>query len=294
MPPRRPKAKKASNPYFKKKNSPPTTYIFSDKIRTSFPVYVDETGTRFSAFIKLTPLQSTKNKQYRDKYIKWRLTKVKCIFNPTYNIEDGIEQKLCSLHSFLDHNDELSEASFNSLVAHKKTKEHKTYVNAEHNYIASEAQWFSTQSTPPSMATIWFFGTVSGFAKNPKNTEVGVILFESNIQYKETAVEPVDTIINDQYTFYGNGELELIRKRPEITNDSIVNRERVPENNSREDQVPEIIELSSDEEDKIPEIIEISSDEENQTPEDERTPEIIVLLNILREQTPETAIINGF
>ncbi|CAG8779377.1 4732_t:CDS:1, partial [Racocetra fulgida] len=45
--------------------------------------------------------------------------------------------------------------------------------------------------------------------------------------------------------------------------------------------------LSSDEEDKIPEIIEISSDEDNQTPEDERTPEIIVLLNILREQTPE-------
>ncbi|CAG8763507.1 8950_t:CDS:2, partial [Dentiscutata erythropus] len=65
---------------------------------------------------------------------------------------------------------------------------------------------------------------------------------------------------------------------PEIINNSIVNRERISENNSRENQVPEIFEISSDKEDKIPEIIEISSDEENQTPEDEWTPEIIVLL----------------
>ncbi|CAG8626553.1 14360_t:CDS:2 [Dentiscutata erythropus] len=78
---------------------------------------------------------------------------------------------------------------------------------------------------------------------------------------------------------------------PEIINNSI---ERVFENNSREDQVPEIIELSNNKEDKIPEIIDISSDEENWTPEDERTPIIIVLLSILREQTPEMAIINGF
>ncbi|CAG8721684.1 7148_t:CDS:1, partial [Racocetra fulgida] len=52
--------------------------------------------------------------------------------------------------------------------------------------------------------------------------------------------------------------------------------------------------LSSDKEDKISKIIEISNDKENQTPEDERTPEIIVLLSILREQTPETAIMNSF
>ncbi|CAG8832332.1 13359_t:CDS:1, partial [Racocetra persica] len=84
-----------------------------------------------------------------------------------------------------------------------------------------------------------------------------------------------------------NGELVLIRKRSEITDDSIVNRKRVSENDSRKDQVPKIIELSSDEKDKIPEIIEISSDENNQTPGDKWTSEIIVLLNILREQTPE-------
>ncbi|CAG8564016.1 7051_t:CDS:2 [Dentiscutata erythropus] len=106
---------------------------------------------------------------------------------------------------------------------------------------------------------------------------------------------------------------KLIKKRPEITNDSIANREsetnsredRVPEiinnsiervfkNNSREDQVPEIIELSSNEEDKIPEIIDISSDEENWAPENEQTLKIIVLLSILREQTPEMAIMNRF
>ncbi|CAG8833642.1 27834_t:CDS:1, partial [Racocetra persica] len=53
-----------------------------------------------------------------------------------------------------------------------------------------------------------------------------------------------------------------------ITDDSIVNRKRVSENDSREDQASEIIKLSSDKEDKISKIIEISSDENNQTPED--------------------------
>ncbi|CAG8828338.1 4154_t:CDS:1, partial [Racocetra persica] len=100
--------------------------------------------------------------------------------------------------------------------------------------------------------------TMSGFTKNTKNIEVGVIKFESDIYYKETTVEPVDTIINDQYTFYENSELVLIRKRSEITDNSIVNRKRVSENDSKEDQISEIIELSSDEEDKILEIIEIS------------------------------------
>ncbi|CAG8753759.1 18805_t:CDS:2 [Dentiscutata erythropus] len=135
-----------------------------------------------------------------------------------------------------------------------------------------------------------FFETMFGFVKITKNTKVEVILFESNIQYKEIAVKLVDTIINDQYIFYGNSELELVKKEsktnsgenqiPKINNNSIVSRERIFENNSKEDQVSEIIEILSDEEDKISEIIEISSNKENQAPKNERTPEIIVLLSM--------------
>ncbi|CAG8723739.1 13621_t:CDS:1, partial [Dentiscutata heterogama] len=76
-----------------------------------------------------------------------------------------------------------------------------------------------------------FFETVT---KNIKNTKVEVILFESNIQYKEIAVKTVDTIINNQYIFYRNGKLELIKKQLEITNNSIVNKKS--ETNSKEDQ----------------------------------------------------------
>ncbi|CAG8621095.1 10692_t:CDS:2, partial [Dentiscutata heterogama] len=180
MPFKRSNAKKVSNSYFKKKNSQPTTdypdhYIFRDKIYTSFPVDIDETGARFSAFIKLTSLQ-----------------------------KDRIVRMIISLYSFLNYNNKLSEASFNSLVAYKKTKEYKTYTNAKYNYVASKAQWFFTQSIPLSVATIWFFGTVTSFMKNTKNTEVRIILFESDIQYKEIAVKLVNTIINDQYIFYRN------------------------------------------------------------------------------------------
>ncbi|CAG8690254.1 7815_t:CDS:2, partial [Dentiscutata heterogama] len=235
------------------------------QIHASFPVVVDETGARFSAFIKLTPLQ-----------------------------KDGIVRMITSLHSFLNHNNELSEALFNSLVAYKKTKEHKTYNNTEYNYIVSEAQWFSTQSMPLSVATIWFFRTVTSFVKNTKNTEVGVILLESDIQYKEIAVELQPKITNDSII---NRESETNSREdqiPEINNNSIVNRKRVSENNSKENQVPRIIEISSNEEDKISEIIGISSDEENQTPEDKQISKIIVLLSILKEQTSEIAIINSF
>ncbi|CAG8727220.1 4487_t:CDS:2, partial [Gigaspora margarita] len=80
---------------------------------------------------------------------------------------------------------------------------------------------------------------------------------------------------NDELVFK-NGH---IRERTEIADESIGNSKIVSENDSREDQAPEIIELSSD--------------EDNQTPEDERTPKIIMILVIFIEQTPETARMNG-
>ncbi|KAF0424547.1 hypothetical protein F8M41_006542 [Gigaspora margarita] len=76
-------------------------------------------------------------------------------------------------------------------------------------------------------------------------------------------------IRNDELVFK-NGH---IRERTEIADESIGNSKIVSENDSREDQAPEIIELSSD--------------------EDERTPEIIMILVIFIEQTPETARKNG-
>ncbi|CAG8849039.1 10573_t:CDS:1, partial [Racocetra persica] len=185
----------------------------------------------FSAFIKVTPIQNIKNKRYRDKYRKWRLTRIKSTFYPTYDIHNH-EKKICSLYSTLDYNQ--SNNSFNRLLLRGETREHRTYSDATCNYVAratDETQWFSTQTTPLSMCTILFFGTVSGF---PKNTEIGKVQFESYIQYKEIADEQADTIINDQYQFYGNRELDFERIR---------NRETVSESDSRGDQ-PEIIELS--------------------------------------------------
>ncbi|RIB22144.1 hypothetical protein C2G38_2174645 [Gigaspora rosea] len=134
----------------------------------------------------------------------------------------------------------------------------------------------------PNYASVYVvFGTVSGF---PKNTEIGKVRFESYIQYNEIADEPVDTIINDKYQLYGNGELDF---------ECIKNRETVSENDSREDQ-PEIIELSSDE-DQIPDIIEISSDEQGQIPEiiDLSIDEVLFekgQIAVSRDRTPEQLI----
>ncbi|CAG8484557.1 13996_t:CDS:1, partial [Gigaspora rosea] len=253
--------------------------IFSDKIYTSFSVKIDESGAGFSAFIKITPIQNTLNKRYRDKYCKWRLTRIKSIFYPTYDFHNH-EKKICTLYSTLDYD----QRSFNRLLLRGETEEHRIYSDATCIYVAratEETQWFSTQTTPPSMCTILFFGAVSDF---PKNIEIGKVRFESYVQYKEIADEQADTIINDQYQFYGNGELDFER---------IKNREAVSENDSRGDQ-PEIIELSNDE-DQIPDIIEISSDEEGQTPKiielssDEEMLFEKGQIAVSRDRTPETA-----
>ncbi|CAG8539529.1 4661_t:CDS:2 [Scutellospora calospora] len=292
----------------KKKKRSSTIYnqdtLFSDKICAVFSVEVDKSGVRFSAFIKTTPIQSTLNKRYRDKYVKWRLTQIK-------------------------NNDKKLNHSFNHLLSLRETKEYKTYINATCIYVArttKDTPWFSTQITPPSMCTIWYFGTVSGFLKN---TEIGKVEFEYDIQYKEIAAKQLNTQINDQYRFFGNRELdfEYIRNKETVfENDSIGDQKNVSkgdlEDDSGEDQddnsrgnqddsrgnqesdskgnqennrgnQPEIIELLSDE-DQTPEIIEISSDEESQIPEiielssDEEVFEK-KLIAISREQTPETA-----
>ncbi|CAG8836629.1 26335_t:CDS:1, partial [Racocetra persica] len=106
-----------------------------------------------------------------------------------------------------------------------------------------------------------------------KNAKIDEIVFENKVQYKETTVEQIDTIRNDQYKFYENGELVLendyIKKPTEISDEPIGNSKRVSKNTSRENQASEVIELSSDEE-NLPKIIKLSSDEEN-------LPEIIEL-----------------
>ncbi|CAG8519367.1 12509_t:CDS:2 [Dentiscutata heterogama] len=164
-------------------------------------------------------------------------------------------------------------------------------------YIArstEKTQWFSTQTMPLSMCIIWFFGIVSGFSKD---TKIGKVQFESYIQYKEIATKQTKTIINDQYQFYENRELDFDRE----------NQPEIIELLSDEDQMLEIIEISSykegqtleniellNKEDQIPKIIEISSDEEGQTLE------IIELssnkvffekeqITVSRDQTSETA-----
>ncbi|CAG8714840.1 1443_t:CDS:1, partial [Racocetra persica] len=111
---------------------------------------------------------------------------------------------------------------------------------------------------------------MSGFTKN---TEIGEVVFENEVQYKETTVEQIDTIRNNQYKFYRNGELVLendhIKEPTEISDKPIGNSKRISENTSRENQASEVIELSSDEENLL-EIIKLSSDEKN-------LPEIIEL-----------------
>ncbi|CAG8511022.1 375_t:CDS:2, partial [Scutellospora calospora] len=132
-----------------------------------------------------------------------------------------------------------------------------------------------------------------------KNIEIEEIIFKSDIQYKEITVKQVDTIKNDQYKFYRNGELMLkndhLRKQTKIANKSIVSSERVFEND-REDQTPEIIELSSNEDDQTPEVIELSSDKDNQIPEiiELSSDEVIEKdqIAVFRDQTPETDVIN--
>ncbi|CAG8516231.1 24714_t:CDS:2, partial [Gigaspora rosea] len=103
-----------------------------DKIRASFPVKVEENGAEFSTFIKLTPLQSTINKIYKDKYVKWRLTKVKRL------------NKISSIICF-------------HIVKLKNIK--KTYFDAVHIYVArtpEETTWFSIQTTPPPEPSLAF------------------------------------------------------------------------------------------------------------------------------------------
>ncbi|CAG8481658.1 12239_t:CDS:2 [Cetraspora pellucida] len=245
-----------------------------------------------------------------------------CAVFPVEVDKSGVEFSAFIKTTPIQNNDKKLNHSFNHLLSLRKTKEHKTYINASRIYVArttKDTSWFSTQITPPSICTIWYFGTISGFLKN---TEIG--------KYKEIAAEQLNTQINDQYQFFGNGELdfEYIRNRETVfENDSIGDQKNVSkrdlkddsgedqddnnrgnqeddskgdqesdskgnqENNkgnqpeiiellSNEDQTPEIIEISSDEKSQIPEIIELSSDKEVFEKK---------LIAISREQTPETA-----
>ncbi|CAG8551283.1 5082_t:CDS:1 [Dentiscutata heterogama] len=229
MPPRRTKShSKASNSSSSKNKKMRTIYyqdtepnIFTHTIYGSFLVKANETGTKFSAFIKLSPIQDTINKTYRDKYVKWHLISVKSIFKPAFEI-NGTDKKICSLYSVLNR-EESTKISFSRLLACSEVKEHKTYFDAEQKYAArlsEEAPWSSTRSMPSSVATLWFFGNVSDFTKNEV---IGKVVFKSNIQYKELAVEPVDSIESgDQYQSFGNGELEL--EQTEIFDEYLVKR----------------------------------------------------------------------
>ncbi|CAG8640693.1 6611_t:CDS:2, partial [Cetraspora pellucida] len=163
----------------------------------------------------------------------------------------------------LNHNEGLNKISFNNLLLHHETKEYKTYSDIVCIYIArisTETQWFSTQTTPPSLDTIWFFGTVSGFLKN---TEIGKVEFECDIQYKEIVTEQANTTRN----YIENTNRDQIYKIIELSSD--------------EESAPKIIKLSSDDESQTPEIIELSSDEEVVFEENQTA--------VSRDRTPETA-----
>ncbi|CAG8479092.1 755_t:CDS:2 [Scutellospora calospora] len=247
-----------------------TYFSQNDKICAVFPVEVDKSSVRFLAFIKTTPIQSTLNKRYQDKYVKWHLTQIK-------------------------NNDKRLNHLFNHLLSLHETKEHKTYINATRIYVArttKDTSWFLTYITLLSMCTIWYFGIVSGFLKN---TEIEKVEFEN----RETVFE--NNSREDQKNI-SKGDLEDDSREDQDDNsrgnqedDSRGNQESDSKGNqennrgnqpeiiellSDEDQTPEIIEISSDEENQIPEIIELSSDEEVF----EKKP-----IAISREQTPETA-----
>ncbi|CAG8841168.1 10978_t:CDS:2, partial [Racocetra persica] len=147
-----------------------------DKFISSFPIKINESGTGFSAFIKMAPISNVMTKKNQDRYAQWRLVSIKAVLS--YELDETEGRKIF--------------------------KAHKTFDNAQHDYVAEEIQWLSTQSAPSSMTTMWFFGTASGLTKD---TKIGKILFESTIQYKEIVVDQVNTIINNQYQFFGNGEV---------------------------------------------------------------------------------------
>ncbi|CAG8823888.1 5582_t:CDS:2, partial [Racocetra persica] len=147
----------------------------------------------------------------------------------------------------------------------------------------------------PTTDTLFSDKICASFSVKVDENEIGKIEFICDIQYKGIATEQVNTTVNDQYQFYGNRELDFehVRESTDITDEPLGNRETVSQNNSRRDQVPEVIEILSHE-DQIPETIEISSDE---------APEIIELSSdddelifeknqivVSRDQTPETAI----
>lgn len=218
MPPRRPRKNNSqkSNYYSNKKANKLVEYnkynkpFFDDTILVSLPVKVDETGIGFSVFMEMTPIPSKVNRKERNNYIKWRLKKVRGIFNTTYDINDP-DKKICSLYSALDRNDIRPTKVLSSrLVALNGSKKYETFINAIHKYSAEtekETQWHFTQSIPPSGNIMWFFGTASGFNKD---AEIGNVTFECVLEYKELtsgANLPPDNEIDNEYEYFGNGEV---------------------------------------------------------------------------------------
>ncbi|CAG8825687.1 8549_t:CDS:2, partial [Racocetra persica] len=132
----------------------------------------DETGIEFSVFIEMTPIPDKVNRRERNKYVKWQLKHIKDTFNPTYDI--------------------------NNLV--KKSAPYT--ANRRRNTITLYLIYTT------SGAIMWFFGTALGFSKD---AEIEKIIFDCVIEYKQlspgTNIPPDDETDNDQYEYFGNGEV---------------------------------------------------------------------------------------
>ncbi|CAG8540696.1 5814_t:CDS:2 [Scutellospora calospora] len=111
---------------------------------------------------------------------------------------DESEIKLCSLYSVIDQDQNRStKISFNHLLACEGSKKHQTYFDTEHKYYAEifeETKWFSTQTMPPSIGTLWFFEFVSGLIKG---TVIGRIIFEKIFENETSEIK-----LTDQYKIF--------------------------------------------------------------------------------------------